>query len=454
MSSPNVIPETPQIFGRLRSFFSRRLFADDALNDDESTQPLVIAETEQTEAVETQPMASTEDTLDSTGDMSSLLLTQQPQAKTVDPDSDIPISTVVSDRSSAPVTTAFVEHKKVRLFRGPKEPLSAFFHHSLRWRNRTYISAEQAYQFAKLVHHKAPVTTQRKMLHCRTSHACKQLAYKSIGTSSASWDSIKYDVMEEICVAKYQQCKRFKESLCKSGDAYLLHNTETDSTWGCGSDLEGLNKMGHILMNVRQRQLDYAQEFPPLPVASTGDVQTSLPTETTAPVVTTAPRKVVVIGNSNSRGFSQRLSKNGVAATGFVYPGQSAQQIVHRVKSMNLPSQSPDAILVHVGDIEVRDISRSVSTITTNIKRLKDVIRSESAETSIIISGLPQTPNIRLNQRIDSVNYTNSMLCRSMNNVYYVSNKTAALNHDRLHLTAEARDLLCSNIAYLVKRCI
>ena len=358
---------------------------------------------------------------------------------------------------------AFIGHKKVQLFRGPKEPLSAFFHHPLRWRNRTYISAEQAYQFAKLMHHKAPVITQRKMLRCKTSHACKQLAYKFIGTSNASWDSIKYEVMEEICVAKYHQCKKFKEALGKSGDSYLLHNTETDSTWGCGSDLEGLNKMGHILMNVRQRQLDYDQEFPPLPGTSEGTVHRSLPAETTTPEttiletttpVTPAPRKVVVIGNSNSRGFSQLLSKNGIVATGFVYPGQSAQQIVRWVKSINLPWQSPDAILVHVGDIEVRDLSLSVSTITTNIKRLMDAIRSESADTSIIISGIPQTTDIRLNRRIDNVNYTNSSLCRSMDNVYYVSNKTAALNRDHLHLTTEARDLLCSNIAYLVKQCI
>ena len=398
-----------------------------------------------------------DDSLNSTDDMSSLLLTQQPIEETVAHNSGQAISTVISNRECAPAAVAFTGEKKVQLFRGPREPLSAFFHHPLRWRNRTYISAEQAYQYTKLVHHKAPVTAQREMLRCKSSHACKQLAYKTVRSSNDSWNSMKFDLMEEICSAKFLQCKKFKEALRKSRDSYLLHNTETDSVWGCGPDLQGLNKMGLILMNVRQHDLDYAQDFPPLPGTSIGNAAPQVPTKTVASAApaTNSPRKVVVIGNSNSRGLSHRLAKNGIAGTGYVYPGQTASQIAHRVKSMNIPAESPDAILVHVGDIEVRDFTGSVSTITKSIKTLVDNIRTESAETSIIISGLPHAPGqSRLNHRIAYVNSTNSQLCKSMDNVYFVSNRTASLTRDHLHLTIEAKDLLCSNIAYLVKQCI
>ena len=173
-------------------------------------------------------------------DMSSLLLPQDPQETDTSTVTCERIPCVVTDRSSAPVNLS--DCRQIQLFRGPKEPLSAFYHHPLRWRNRTYISAEQAYQHAKLVHHKAPVMSQRDMLRCRSSHACKQLAYKCVKVSNASWTLAKYKLMKDICITKFRQSSKLKEALLKSGDTFLLHNTETDPTRGCGRDLKGLNK--------------------------------------------------------------------------------------------------------------------------------------------------------------------------------------------------------------------
>ena len=381
-------------------------------------------------------------------DMSSLLLPQDPQETDTSTVTCERIPCVVTDRSSAPVNLS--DCRQIQLFRGPKEPLSAFYHHPLRWRNRTYISAEQAYQHAKLVHHKAPVMSQRDMLRCRSSHACKQLAYKCVKVSNASWDSVKYELMKEICIVKFRQCSKFKEALLKSGDAFLLHNTETDPTWGCGPDLKGLNKMGHILMTVRQQALDYQQEFPPLPQTDTKTVVPEVSAEE-APVA----RKIVVIGNSNARGLSQRLHKNDVSCSGFVYPGQTAARITQHVKNINLRTEAPDAILLHVGDVEIRDFSLPVTSVTNGIRSLIGSVRSKCADTPIIISGLPHAPGSRsLNNRIAHVNAVTSHLCHRMKNVRFISNKTASLAQDRIHLTAHAKDSLCNNISYLVKQCI
>ena len=448
MISPSIIPETPQIFGRLRSLFRRRLDADDAFVADTAG---TVPETEPSgDATESQPAIPTEDlyvSLDSSDDESDLLLPQQPPQQTVTPSE--PIRTVVSDRSSAPLSSALADLRRVQLFRGPKEPLSAFYLHPLRWQNRTFISAEQAYQYAKLVHHKVALTRQKEMLRCRSSHACKQLAYRCVQKSNASWDAKKFELMEEICTAKLQQCRKFKDSLRKSGDAHLLHNTETDSVWGCGPDLKGLNKMGHILMNVRRHDSDYIQEFPALPSAS---VKT---TQVPAPTAKTESSSVVVIGNSNARGLSQRLNQKDVPCTGYVYPGQTAHQISKRIRSIDIRSHTPSTVLIHAGDIEARDFSRSVTDITRNMKTLVESIRSECTDVPVIISGLPHVPAwSRLNRRIADINSNYSHLCRSMDNVYFVSNKTATLARDQIHLTAQARDSLCCNIAYLVKRCI
>ena len=67
--------------------------------------------------------------------------------------------------------------------------------------------------------------------------------------------------MEEICTAKLRQCKRFREALILTGDARLIHNTESDSVWGgCGLDLQGQNMMGNILLEVREKAAAYDKE--------------------------------------------------------------------------------------------------------------------------------------------------------------------------------------------------
>lgn len=460
MFNVSIIPETPQILGRLGSLFRRKLSADATFDASDSPQPSVVLETQaQGAVIESQPVLQTQDvdtTLDSSGDVSSLLLTQLPEQQTVEPpslNSGATIPTLVSCRESAPFDCALADLSQVQLFRGPREPLSAFYLHPLRWRNRNFISAEQAYQYAKLVHHKVTLTRQKEMLRCKTSHACKQLAFKCVQTSNASWDLQKFELMEEICIAKSRQCRKFKEALRRSGDAHLLHNTETDSVWGCGFNLKGQNKMGHILMNVRRRDAEYTQDFPPLPQVP---VETAHPQVTTRTVVpATNPRKIIALGNSNSRGLSRRFCQGGISSTGYVYPGQTADQIARRVESIDLPAQTPSTILLHVGDVEVRDFARPVASITRSFRTMIDTVRTKSADVPIIISGLPHVPGQRhLSQRIENVNSANSRLCRSMNNVYFVSNKTAALERDQIHLTAHARDLLCRNISYLVRQCI
>lgn len=452
--------------GRFRSLFSRRL----NVSSTSDTQPLLVPET-QLDSEDVSCSVTPSQDLDasvpnSSDDTSSLLLTQQSQAVVPPPvNSGETIATVVSDRLGAPVSDVLANHTPVQLFRGPHEPLSAFFHHPLRWKNRTFISAEQAYQYSKLVHHKVSLTFQNQMLRCKSSHACKQLAYKCVKRSIASWDLVKFVVMEEICTAKFRQCRRFKEALRKSDGAFLLHNTESDSVWGCGPNLKGLNKMGHILMNVRRKDIDYAQEFPPLPQASTETARPQSPAKTRpqSPAKTASssvksygsPPKVVILGNSNTRGLSQRLCTHGVTGTGYVYPGQTAEQVTRRVKSINLSAHTPSAVLLHAGDIEVRNPSHSVSSISKNIRSLVETVKSESPNTAIIISGLPHVPGENvLNRRIASVNSASSHLCHNMNNVYFVSNKTAALQRDQIHLTFAARDLIGRNIAYLVKQCI
>lgn len=65
------------------------------------------------------------------------------------------------------------------------------------------------------------------------------------------WESVKYDVMYEVCLAKFSQHSDLRVKLIATGDAELVEgNTWGDRVWGvCGG--VGENHLGKILMRIR-----------------------------------------------------------------------------------------------------------------------------------------------------------------------------------------------------------
>jgi ribA/ribD-fused uncharacterized protein len=66
-----------------------------------------------------------------------------------------------------------------------------------------------------------------------------------------NWDIVKDNVMYEAVKAKFSQHAELKTLLLSTGTAKLIEHTETDAYWGDGGDGKGLNKLGKILMKVR-----------------------------------------------------------------------------------------------------------------------------------------------------------------------------------------------------------
>lgn len=67
------------------------------------------------------------------------------------------------------------------------------------------------------------------------------------------WEQQKDDVMLRAILAKFQAHKDMKDILLATGDAVLVEKTTSDTYWGCGSDGTGLNKLGLLLMEVREK---------------------------------------------------------------------------------------------------------------------------------------------------------------------------------------------------------
>lgn len=65
------------------------------------------------------------------------------------------------------------------------------------------------------------------------------------------WESVKDQVMLEAVRAKFTQHEELKAILLGTGNALLVEHTANDSYWGDGGDGSGKNRLGQVLMQVR-----------------------------------------------------------------------------------------------------------------------------------------------------------------------------------------------------------
>ena len=72
------------------------------------------------------------------------------------------------------------------------------------------------------------------------------------------WDVVKEDVMRQAVRAKFEQNRRLREQLLATGDEELVHQSESDLFWGRNKEGAGDNRLGVIIMEIRQALQDPA----------------------------------------------------------------------------------------------------------------------------------------------------------------------------------------------------
>lgn len=68
----------------------------------------------------------------------------------------------------------------------------------------------------------------------------------------SDWEQAKDSIMREVVLAKFTQHPQLREILLSTGDAILVERTDRDPYWGDGKNRTGQNKLGQILMSVRE----------------------------------------------------------------------------------------------------------------------------------------------------------------------------------------------------------
>lgn len=114
-------------------------------------------------------------------------------------------------------------------------------------RDKEYPTVEHWFQSQKFTDSEL----QEKIRGCSTPTQAKRLGRTRHETFLTSWDEKKEEIMLEGLRAKFTQNSLLKESLLKTGSALLEENASWDSYWGIGKSGKGKNRMGYLLMKVR-----------------------------------------------------------------------------------------------------------------------------------------------------------------------------------------------------------
>jgi len=68
-----------------------------------------------------------------------------------------------------------------------------------------------------------------------------------------NWESSKDNIMREAVFEKFSQHEKLKQLLLSTGSSKIVEHTDKDNYWADGGDGRGKNKLGIILMEVRER---------------------------------------------------------------------------------------------------------------------------------------------------------------------------------------------------------
>ncbi|WP_224815351.1 NADAR family protein [Hasllibacter sp. MH4015] len=90
----------------------------------------------------------------------------------------------------------------------------------------------------------------------RIRSASKPKDAKALGMTRAiplrsDWEEVKDDIMYSAVSCKFRTHPGPRDLLLGTGDARIVENAISDYYWGGGQDGSGLNKLGEILMRVR-----------------------------------------------------------------------------------------------------------------------------------------------------------------------------------------------------------
>jgi N-glycosidase YbiA len=125
---------------------------------------------------------------------------------------------------------------------------SNFAHYPIKLKGRTWPTTEHYFQAQKF-----PGTDHEEEIRKASNPAkAKKMGRSRKYRLRKDWEQVKDGIMREAVLAKFTQHEDIRAVLLSTGEAVLVEHTRNDDYWGDGGDGHGKNKLGKILMSVRE----------------------------------------------------------------------------------------------------------------------------------------------------------------------------------------------------------
>jgi len=112
---------------------------------------------------------------------------------------------------------------------------------------KKYQTSEHYYQAMKTLDE----NEQENIRNAYTAHISKQLGRAA--PLRPDFDEIKDDIMRKVLRAKFTQNEALKRTLLSTGEREIIELSPWDEYWGCGKKNKGLNMLGKLLMDLREK---------------------------------------------------------------------------------------------------------------------------------------------------------------------------------------------------------
>jgi ribA/ribD-fused uncharacterized protein len=131
--------------------------------------------------------------------------------------------------------------------REPYGEFSNFSPHPIKLKGKTWPTSEhyfQAQKFAGTQYEQEIRRAKSPMIAARLGRSRKEPLRKD-------WESAKETIMREALRAKFTQHPELRSLLLSTGEETIVEHTENDNYWGNGGDGTGKNRLGILLMELR-----------------------------------------------------------------------------------------------------------------------------------------------------------------------------------------------------------
>lgn len=113
-----------------------------------------------------------------------------------------------------------------------------------------FRTTEQFFQWSKFL--ETETVHRERILNTDTPHVAKKLGKSRSAKIQPDWNEKRNYVMAVALYHKFTQHEDLALRLIATGDAELIEDAWWDSYWGNGRDGKGFNKLGKLLMELRE----------------------------------------------------------------------------------------------------------------------------------------------------------------------------------------------------------